>query len=323
MILAEKVDGAALGMLVQNNQHGTMQKRGRPLARLRPPPVAYLRGPRRVHRRAGVTPEAGLSLDAVTRRGSAASAASWCASDSTTFIEGGGTPESIEARGSRRSGRGSAARRSDTDIDALQRAARPPVAPLAVIRVGGATDVELKERFRRTEGSLAASRAALARASSRAACRSCCGPSARWTAWRSSRATAAWASRSCAPCSRDPLFWIAANAGYDGQAAVDQVRARCRTATGSTRLTGTFGDLFEAGVIDPVQVTRASLQHAASVAALLLTTEALVAEELCRPAGRHHRAGVRRPRRGPGPAVVADLICGVSDPAEGGSGTSH
>ncbi len=76
-----------------------------------------------------------------------------------------------------------------------------------------------------------------------------------------------------------PLFWIAANAGYDGQAVVDQVRAM-DDGHGLDALTGEFGDLFAAGVIDPVRVNRLSLQHAASVAALLLTTEALVAEEL-------------------------------------------
>ncbi|MEA2149164.1 MAG: chaperonin GroEL, partial [Solirubrobacteraceae bacterium] len=77
----------------------------------------------------------------------------------------------------------------------------------------------------------------------------------------------------------DPLFWIASNAGYDGQAVVDQVRAM-PDGHGLNALTGTFGDLFDSGVVDPVRVTRLSLQNAASVAALMLTTEALVAEEL-------------------------------------------
>lgn len=77
----------------------------------------------------------------------------------------------------------------------------------------------------------------------------------------------------------DPLYWIAANAGYDGRAVVDQVSAM-PDGHGLDALTGAFGDLLEAGVVDPVRVTRSSLQHAASVAALLLTTEVLVAEEL-------------------------------------------
>ena len=77
----------------------------------------------------------------------------------------------------------------------------------------------------------------------------------------------------------EPLYWIASNAGYDGHASIDQVRAM-PDGHGLDALTGDFGDLFERGVVDPVRVVRASLAHAASVAALLLTTEALVAEEL-------------------------------------------
>ncbi len=77
----------------------------------------------------------------------------------------------------------------------------------------------------------------------------------------------------------EPLYWIASNAGYDGHAAIDQVGAM-PAGHGLDALTGEFGDLYEKGIVDPVRVTRLSLEHAASVAALLLTTEALVAEEL-------------------------------------------
>ncbi len=77
----------------------------------------------------------------------------------------------------------------------------------------------------------------------------------------------------------EPLFWIATNAGHDGHAVIDQVRAMPEGA-GLNALTGEFGDLIEAGVIDPLRVTRLTIENAASVAALLLTTEAVVAEEL-------------------------------------------
>ncbi len=77
----------------------------------------------------------------------------------------------------------------------------------------------------------------------------------------------------------EPLFWVATNAGYDGQAVIDQIRAM-PPGQGLNALSGEFGDLFEDGVIDPLRVTRLTIQHAASVAALMLTTEALVAEEL-------------------------------------------
>jgi chaperonin GroEL len=77
----------------------------------------------------------------------------------------------------------------------------------------------------------------------------------------------------------EPLYWIASNAGYDGHATIDQVSAM-PAGHGLDALSGEFGDLYEKGIVDPVRVTRLSLEHAASVAALLLTTEALVAEEL-------------------------------------------
>ena len=82
----------------------------------------------------------------------------------------------------------------------------------------------------------------------------------------------------------EPLYWIASNAGYDGQAAIDQVRAM-RETDGLNALTGEFGNLLEQGVADPVRVTRLTLQNAASVASLLLTTEAAVAEQLVAQAG--------------------------------------
>jgi chaperonin GroEL len=77
----------------------------------------------------------------------------------------------------------------------------------------------------------------------------------------------------------EPLYWISTNAGYDGNAVIDEVRAMPE-GSGLNALTGEFGDLFDSGVIDPVRVTRLTLENASSVAALLLTTEAVVAEEL-------------------------------------------
>jgi chaperonin GroEL len=77
----------------------------------------------------------------------------------------------------------------------------------------------------------------------------------------------------------EPLYWVATNAGYDGAAVIEQVR-EMPPGHGLNALSGQFVDLFEDGVIDPLRVTRLTIQHAASVAALMLTTEALVAEEL-------------------------------------------
>ena len=147
-----------------------------------------------------------------------------------------------------------------------------------MIRVGGATDVELQERFRRTEGSLAATRAAMAEGI----------VSGGGTALlRGEQALAGCAREGdhgsgidvVASALGDPLYWIAANAGFDGQSVVDQVRAMPE-GHGLERADRRVRRPHRRGRRGPVRVAGLSLQNAASVAALLLTTEALVAEEL-------------------------------------------
>jgi chaperonin GroEL len=277
IIVAEKVDGAALGMIVQNNQHGTME-------------ATAIRAPGFGHRRVAylgdlaaftggrvITPEAGLSLEQVDLESLGRARRVIVGSDSTTFIEGAGSVEEVDGR--LHEIRVELDRAThDTDIDALRERLARLSSRLAVIRVGGATPVETKERLRRTEGSLAAARAAMAEGIVAG------GGTALLRAERALAGVDVDGDRGAGvdvvrSVLADPLYWIVSNAGYDGQAVVDQVRAMPDTH-GLNALTGTFGDLIEDGVVDPVRVTRLSLQHAASVAALMLTTEALVAEEL-------------------------------------------
>jgi chaperonin GroEL len=197
--------------------------------------------------------------------------------DSTTFIEGAGTSEAVAARmGQIRVELERAT--SENDLESLRERLARLSSRLAVIRVGGATDVEVKERFRRTEGSLAATRAAMAEGIVPG------GGTALLRAEHALQGVDAEGDRAAGvevvrSVLAEPAFWVAANAGFDGHAVVDQVRAM-GPDDGLDALTGRFGNLLEAGVIDPVKVTRLALQHAASVAALLLTTEAVVAEEL-------------------------------------------
>jgi chaperonin GroEL len=277
IILAEKVDGAALGVLVQNNQHGTMEATAVRSPGFGHRRIAYLQDLAAFTGGQVVTPEAGLSLDDVPEAAFGHVRRVVVTNDATTFIEGGGDPVAIEARLSEIRLELDRAT-NETDADALRERLARLSSKLAVIRVGGATDVELKERFRRTEGSLAATRAAMAEGIVGG------GGSALLRAGRALDGASADGDRGVGfdvvhSVLGDPLYWIAANAGYDGQAVVDQVAAM-PDGHGLDALSGAFGDLFEAGVVDPVRVTRTSLQHAASVAALLLTTEAVVAEEL-------------------------------------------
>jgi chaperonin GroEL len=277
VILAEKVDGAALGMLVHNNQHGTLQ-------------AVAVRAPGFGHRRIEhlgdvaaftggqvIAPEAGLSLASVRPEQLGTARRVVVTADSTTIVEGAGSEEAVEARLAQirvELGRAS----QERDIEILQERLARLAIRLAVVRVGAPAEVVLRERLRRTQGALEATRAAVAEGIV---------PGGGTALVRAGRALEglpldgdyARGAEVVARVLHEPLYWIATNAGYDGQAVVDQVSVMPE-GHGLNALTGQFGDLFEAGVIDPVRVARLSLEHAASVAALMLTTEALVAEEL-------------------------------------------
>jgi chaperonin GroEL len=277
LILAEKVDGGALGMLVTNNQHRTIQ-------------AVAARAPGFGHRRIQhlgdvaaftggevIADEAGLNLAGVRLEHLGGARRVIVTADSTTIIEGTGSRERVEGRLAEI--RAELARASqERDVEIMQERLARLASRLAVIRVGAATEPALKERLRRTEGALAATQAAVAEGivpgGGTALLRSAAALDALQLEGDYARGVEV-----VRDVLAEPLFWIATNAGYDGRAAIDQVTAM-PDGHGLDALTGEFGDLYEKGVIDPVRVTRLSLENAASVAALLLTTEALVAEEL-------------------------------------------
>jgi chaperonin GroEL len=277
VILAEKVDGSALGMLVANNQHKTLQA-----VAVRAPGFGH----RRVHHLGDlaaftggqvIAEEAGLTLAHVKAESFGRARRVIVTADSTTFIEGAGTRDAVQARLSEI--RAELARASqERDIEVLQERLARLALSLAVIRVGAPTEVVLNERMRRTQGALAATQAAVSEGivagGGTALLRSA--PALDALAQDGEYGRGVDVVRTVLG---EPLYWIASNAGYDGQATIDQVKAM-PDGHGLDALTGEFGDLFEKGVVDPVRVTRLSLEHAASVAALMLTTEALVAEEL-------------------------------------------
>jgi chaperonin GroEL len=277
VILAEKVDGSALGMLVANNQHRTIEA-----VAVRAPGFGH----RRIHHLGDlaaftggqvIAEEAGLTLAHVRTESLGRARRVIVNADSTTFIEGAGTREAVEARLSEI--RAELARATqDRDVEVLQERLARLALSLAVVRVGAPTEVVLNERMRRTQGALAATQAAVAEGvvagGGTALLRSAPALDALNQDGEYGRGVDVVRS-----VLSEPLYWIASNAGYDGQATIDQVRAM-PDGHGLDALTGDFGDLYAKGVIDPVRVTRLSLEHAASVAALMLTTEALVAEEL-------------------------------------------
>jgi chaperonin GroEL len=276
VIFAEKVDGAALGLLVQNNQHGTLK-------------AVVVRAPGFGHRRIAhledlaaftgghvITEEAGLTLQHVKPDTFGSARRVVITHDSTVLVEGAGTASEVEARLAQIRVELERATQ-DTDIEVLRERLAKLSSSLAVIHVGASTGPELKEKLRRCEGALAATRAAVSEGivagGGTALLRT-------ETTLDDTGLTGDYlrGAEVIRAVLSEPLYWVSTNAGYDGQAVVDQVRTM-PPGYGLNALSGEFGDLFDDGVIDPVRVTRLTIEHAASVAALMLTTEALVAEE--------------------------------------------
>ena len=277
VIFAEKVDGAALGLLVQNNQHGTLK-------------AAVVRAPGFGHRRIAhlhdlaaftggevIAEEAGLTLQHVKPETFGSARRVVITQDATVLVEGAGTADEIEARLAQIRVELERATQ-DTDIEVLRERLARLSSSLAVIHVGASTGPELKEKLRRCEGALSATRAAVSEGIVAGG-----GTALLRTETALDDTGLAGDYLRGAEVIRavlaEPLYWVSTNAGYDGQAVVDQVRTM-PPGHGLNALTGEFGDLFDDGVIDPLRVTRLTIEHAASVAALMLTTEALVAEEL-------------------------------------------
>jgi chaperonin GroEL len=282
VIMAENVEGSALGMLVANKNRGTLE-------------AVAVRAPGFGHRRIAhlqdlavftggevITEEAGLTLAHVKLESLGRARRVTVTADGTTVIEGAGTAADVDARLDQIRVELERAT-EERDREVLRERLARLASRVAVIRVGAATDIELKEKRMRTEAALAATQAAVAEGIVPGGGTSLLRAEAVLDdiGLEGDYAIGVDVIRNVLA---EPLYWIATNAGYDGRAVIDQVRAM-PDGDGFNALTGEFGDLMAFGVIDPTRVTRLALQHAASVAALLLTTEAAVAEEIIGPPG--------------------------------------
>ncbi|TDW14484.1 chaperonin GroEL [Kribbella kalugense] len=277
VVLAEEVDGPALQLLVGGNMHNTMRS-------------VVVRAPGFGHRRIAeledlatalggsvIAKDTGLELSEVSREHLGSCDRITITEDTTTIVGGHGDASLVEARISQLEKQFERAK-IDADQDSLQLRMARLAGKVAVIRVGGATSVELKERMLRVEDSLAATRAALEEGVVAG------GGTVLVQAQRAlseleldgDEAIGREIVRRALP---EPLRWIAINAGYDGDEVVARV-AELPAGHGFNALTGQYGDLIEDAVIDPLKVTRAALESAASIAALLITTETAVVEEI-------------------------------------------
>ena len=277
LVLAEEMDGPALQLLVGGNMHKTMQS-------------VVVRAPGFGHRRVAeledlavalgghvIAKDTGLELSEVSMEHLGTCDRVTVTEDSTTIVGAHGEQDLVDARVGQLQAQLDRAR-IDADRDSLELRIARMTGRVAVIRVGGVTSVELKERMLRVEDALAATRAAVEAGIVSG------GGTALAQGHRALDALEAEGdekvgidvvSRSLA----EPLRWIATNAGFDGDEVVTVV-AGLPLGHGFNALTGKYGDMFDEGVIDPCKVTRAALESAASIAALLITTETAIVEEV-------------------------------------------
>jgi chaperonin GroEL len=276
LVIAEDVDGEALSTLVVNKIRGTFQS-----VAVKAPAfgdrrksmledIAILTGAQ------VVAPEVGLKLDDVGLEVLGTARRVTITKDDTTIVDGAGSKEAVADRV--RQLRAEIERTdSEWDRDKLQERLAKLAGGVAVIRVGAATEVELKEKKHRLEDAISATRAAVEEGIIAG------GGSALVHAASAldnldlvgDEATGATIVRKALV---EPLRWIAENSGLEGYVVTQKV-AGLPVGHGLNAATGDYGDLIADGVIDPVKVTRSALANAASIAALVLTTETLVVEK--------------------------------------------
>ena len=278
LIIAEDIEGEALATLVVNKIRGTFNSVSVKAPGFGERRKAMLQDMAILTGGQVIAEEVGLKLDSadMSLLGSARKVV--VTKDDTTIVEGAGSTADVEGRVAQIKAEIENTD-SDWDREKLQERLAKLAGGVAVVQVGAATEVELKEKKHRIEDALSATRAAIeegivagggtALLRSRSAVADLLG---------SLEGDEATGARIIHAALEAPAKLSASNAGHEGAVVVQRVEAESGS-TGFNAATGEMVDLIDAGVIDPVKVTRAALQNAASIAGLLLTTEALVADK--------------------------------------------
>ena len=276
LIIAEEVEGEALATLVVNKLRGTLK-------------CAAVKAPGFGDRRKAmledigvltggqmISEELGVKLEAISLKDLGKAKRITIDKDNTTIVEGAGDPKAIEGRVKQIRAQIEETT-SDYDREKLQERLAKLVGGVAVINVGAATETEMKEKKARVEDALNATRAAVEEGTvpgGGVAYLRCLPALEKLEVSEEQQ----FGVKILKKALEDPIRWIAQNAGYDGSIVCEKVKGE-KGAFGFDAQKEEYTDLVKAGIIDPTKVVRTALQNASSVASLLLTTEAMVAEK--------------------------------------------
>jgi chaperonin GroEL len=277
MVLTEDVEGEALATLIVNKIRGTFssvaikapgfgERRKQQLQ-----DIAILTGGTVISEEVGLKLE-NVSLDMLGRARKVV-----VTKDDTTIVDGAGSQADVQAR-IKQISREIENSDSDWDREKLQERLAKLAGGVAVIKVGAATEVELKEKKHRIEDALSATRAAVEEGVVPGGGVALLRAQESVQKMRGGTGDEKTGRSIVRKALEEPLRQIAINAGFEGGVVADRVRTEGGT-TGFNAQTGVFEDLFAVGVIDPAKVTRSAVQNASSIASLLLTTEALIVEQ--------------------------------------------
>ncbi len=276
LVIAEEVEGEALATLVVNKLRGTLNAAAvkapgfgdRRKAMLED--ISILTGGK------ALMEETGIKLEGVRLEDLGRAKRVTIDKDNTTIVDGAGTQKSIEGRIKQLRNQIEETT-SDYDREKLQERLAKLAGGVAIIKVGAATETEMKEKKARVEDALHATRAAVEEGIV---------PGGGVALLRAGKVLANLKVPGdeqigidiIRRATEEPLRQISGNAGYEGAIIIEKVRSSNEANFGFNAASGDFEDLVKSGVIDPTKVTRSAIQHAASISALMLTTEAMICE---------------------------------------------
>src|SRR5471030_2372829 len=275
LIIAEDIEGEALATLVVNKLRGTLQAAAVKAPGFGDRRKAMLEDIAILTNGRAITEDLGIKLESIKIEDLGKAKKVTIDKDNTTIVEGGGNTDAIQGR-VKQIRTQLEDTTSDYDREKLQERLAKLVGGVAVIKVGAATETEMKEKKARVEDAMHATKAAVEEGIV---------PGGGVALLRASKVLDSLklggdqqiGVNIVKRAIEEPMRWIATNAGHEGSIVVQKVRDM-KESEGFNALTDTYEDLVKAGVIDPAKVVRSALQNSSSIASLLLTTEALICD---------------------------------------------